>query len=142
MPMKKYDIVIIDTGVKISHPFIGRFIEGVGIFDSKISHDAICDKIGHGTAIYSIIKREAINASIYVIKIVDNLAAEQNELSLITALEFVYDNLDCALINISLGINIPSVSGKLLDICTRLNDKGIILGAADDNNGAVTYPAY
>lgn len=140
--MKKYDIVIIDTGVRISHPCLNEHIEGIGICDGIITNNDISDDVGHGTAIFTIINRETNNANIYVIKIVDDLAAEQDELSLIMALEYVYNNIECSLINISLGINLPSSNSRLLDICVRLNSKGIILVAAYDNFGAVTYPAY
>ena len=140
--MKKYDIVIIDTGVKETHPCVRTQVDGIHIHCGKLINNSISDNIGHGTAIYTIIKQETDNAKIFMIKIIDNISNEQDESSLITALDFIYDNIDCFLVNISLGIVTPHNNNKLLKICKKLSEKNIVLVAAFDNFGAVTYPSF
>lgn len=58
---------------------------------------------------------------------------------LISALIYIYDNIDCDIIHMSLGVR--AYSKELEEICYKLYKKGIILVAAFDNAGAVSFPA-
>ena len=140
----EYDVVIIDTGVEKEHSRlasqdidcirVSNNIDGFFV-EELIDGD---DDVGHGTAVCDIIKSHCKDISILVIKVFDKeLNADE---SLITdALNYIYHNISCRIINMSLGI---SVAGYALEsVCCKLNDKGIILIAAFDNDGSIAYPA-
>ncbi|MEG2291718.1 MAG: S8 family serine peptidase, partial [Clostridium sp.] len=67
-------IIIIDTGVDISHPILkGMSIEGecIEFKNNKLySNKKIEDEIGHGTAINGIIAKHNKNVELYNIKII------------------------------------------------------------------------
>ena len=140
----EYDVVIIDTGVEKEHSRlasqdidcirVSNNIDGFFV-EELIDGD---DDVGHGTAVCDIIKSHCKDISILVIKVFDKeLNADE---SLITdALNYIYHNISCRIINMSLGI---SAAGYALEsVCCKLNDKGIILIAAFDNDGSIAYPA-
>ena len=96
------------------------------------------DDVGHGTAVCSIIVSHCKEVSILAVKVFDS-TLNVDELLIINALNYIYENIDCRIINMSLGI--PTASRGLKEICRKLADKGIILIAAFDNDGAISYPA-
>lgn len=93
---------------------------------------------GHGTAICSIIARNCTNVRIVNIGIMDWTLKVSIDL-LIKALQYVCDNIKCEVINMSLGSLYPNKT--LENMCEKLYQKGIILVAAFDNAGSVSYPA-
>ena len=104
MKKEKFDIVIIDSGVDINHPSLkSADISGISMVSSI---NGYIDELGHGTAICGIIFRHCPKAKIFVIKIVNDLTSLIEEQKLIEALNYIFDNIDCNLINISLGLNI------------------------------------
>lgn len=141
---QEYDVVVIDTGVEKTHSRLANHrIECIKI--SKVTDGFVVedlsdgeDDVGHGTAVCDIITSHYKDVSILAIKVFDStLNAEE---SLITdALDYIYENIDCRIINMSLGISTASV--KLKDICYNLANKGVILIAAFDNDGSIAYPA-
>lgn len=58
---------------------------------------------------------------------------------LISALSYIYNTIDCDIIHMSLGVR--TYSKELEEICYKLYKKGVIIVAAFDNAGAVSYPA-
>lgn len=140
MTKEKINIVIIDSGVDVSHKnFSGMKINGFSIFDGAFIED-FHDGYGHGTAIFNIIKSTSDFANIINIKI-PNIETSVSEESLIDVLKYINDNLKCDIINLSLGINICSNYQLLKKSCDDLAEKGVIIVAAFDNNGAISYPA-
>ncbi len=97
------------------------------------------DKIGHGTAVLSVLQSGDRN-SYSILKIFDDLL-ECNEEVLLYALQYVYDNIECDILNLSLGITSCTQKRQLNDICRKLYDRNTIIVAAFDNSGAVSYPA-
>lgn len=139
MKKEKFDIVIIDSGVDINHPSLkSADISGISMVSSI---NGYIDELGHGTAICGIIFRHCPKAKIFVIKIVNDLTSLIEEQKLIEALNYIFDNIDCNLINISLGLNIVENQNLLYSSCKRLKDRGTIIIFAFDNSGAVSYPA-
>lgn len=115
--MKKYDIVIIDSGVDIQYMELqSKMIEGISIDSDGIHHGDISDQIGHGTAICGIIFRHIPNAHIFVIKIIKDTNDLIDEKFLYVALNYVYENIDCHVINMSMGVN---TKGKRSDRRSR-----------------------
>ena len=114
--MKKCDIVIIDSGVDIQHMELqSKMIAGISIDSDGIHHGDISDQIGHGTALCGIIFRHIPNARIFVIKIIKDANDLIDEKFLYIALNYVYENIDCRVINMSMGVN--TVSKKYIIGC-------------------------
>lgn len=143
--MKKH-IVVIDTGVEIDHPVIDskRIKSTLGVKKDNNSNsykmvNECIDQIGHGTAVLGILTQECdydINFS--VIKIFGNDEATSIEM-LFFALNYVYEHIECDIINTSLGTNI--YDKNLESICKKITDKGIIIVSAFSNDGCISYPA-
>lgn len=129
-------VVIVDTGVITD---LLNETNGVSLLNNTISSDYE-DTYGHGTAIYGILRKTKDIADIFIVKVSDN-ETEITENELIFSLDYIYNNLDPDIINISLGLNIVNDSEKLYRICKKLTDKGIIIVSAFDNLGAISYPA-
>lgn len=138
--MEKVKIIIIDSGVRKSHPrFAGDDIRGYTLHRGKKQED-FEDKYGHGTAIYNIIRKCNDIADILNIKISDVEHGVEQDI-LIDVLEYIYKNEEADIINLSLGVSASEGNKRLQDICSRLTQKGVILCSAFDNSGAVSYPA-
>ena len=67
----------------------------------------------------------------------NNLKCELS--SLIKTLKYIYKNINCDIINMSLGILVDDP--ELLECCNKLVEKGVIIIAAFDNAGNISYPA-
>jgi len=135
-------IAILDSGVKLSHPaIIGKQAELFRILkDGSISNcesDAE-DTFGHGTAIYNIYRSKLPQAKISCYKIQEGYQAIDDN-CLIATLENILNNQYYDIINISLGTT--CLNSRLYDVCKQICTKGMIIVAAFDNNGAISYPA-
>ena len=135
-------IVVIDSGVS-EHKDIIKEINGVNIISSdeeyKIVSSKNDDTIGHGTAISFIISHNLENTQLFSVKIYDDDQCVPEKL--IFALEYIYEFVECDIINISLGVTTCSSLSKLKECCKKLIDKGIVIVSAFDNNGTISYPA-
>lgn len=129
----KTDILVLDSGVEKSH---------MALKNGNIYHlfneqtDADCN--GHGTAVVGILCKQAPCAEITVGRILDQHGICRNEL-LVRMLEYIYENVECKILHLSLGVREDSKS--LRTICRKIWEKGIIIVSAFDNAGAVSYPA-
>lgn len=137
------NIVVIDTGVKADHKLLKEYTsEGVYINNKEeliLSRD-FSDSYGHGTAVNYLIKQHIDKATFFNIRIYENDEYIE-ERQLLKALTYVYENVDCNLINVSLGLCICENYSALYGICEKLKNKGVIIVAAYDNSGAMSYPA-
>ena len=135
--MINYDLVIIDSGINASN---SQRIPGICIKktdeDFEIN-DNLTDEIGHGSVIYSVIKKQVDAAEIFNIK----LSNDHDESCLIAALKYVKDNINCRIINISLGILFGDNLDKLYNICSEISKRGSVIISAFDNGGCYSYPA-
>lgn len=141
---EKVNVVIIDSGIYCEHPRINKPIDGfrVNIRDEKVIIDKKCnDEFGHGTAIYGIIRKHCPNVNAIPIKIFNDSNDKADVDVLISALEFVYNNVDCDIINMSVGVSILKDTSELYDICAKFAERGTIIVAAYDNFGSISYPA-
>ncbi len=141
----KTDIVVIDSGVMTTHPALKEYkIKGIALTlennELKVGTD-ISDKIGHGTAVCSIIKAHSPKSEIYVIKVFDEINVAIGEELLLSVLGFIKKNIQCKIINLSLGINYIKNYSYFYNTCDDLRKMGITIIAAFDNIGGISYPA-
>lgn len=135
------DVVVVDSGVDCAHPELNSaVIQGISASVSGMK-EGCDDVLGHGTAICGIIHRHVPNAKILMIKIIDGLTDDIKEDKLINILDFIYENVECSIVNLSLGLNLVQDSHQLYQICDKLKKKGIATISAFDNSGAISYPA-
>ena len=142
--MKKNRIVVLDTGYDYETNDKLLVEKGVTIVCQQngkiLVTDGAQDDIGHGTAVAQVIGKNNPNVSIFPVKIiVDGIMANSD--TLLYALEYIYDNVECSVINISLGICCCDKIKELNEICCKLKEKSIIIVAAYDNLNAISYPA-
>lgn len=138
--MTHYDVVIIDSGISMDND---TYISGVCI--EKFNEDffvgsTLTDDIGHGTIVYSIINKYVDAHRIFVIKL-STYQSDHDDSSLIAALKYIQENIDCKIINISLGVKIGQNIEELYNICTEMSEMGIVIVSAFDNDGCYSYPA-
>jgi uncharacterized NAD-dependent epimerase/dehydratase family protein len=139
-------ILILDSGVRLDHPSLaGERVEGYGLaFDNELrgfkKTVSFADESGHGTAVYNIIKKSLPGSEIKMIKIFgsDLIITED---AFCHALEYIYENENPDILNLSLGLNLCSDSGRLSNLCKCIREKGAVVVSAFDNSGAVSYPA-
>ena len=136
------NVAVIDSGIDLGHPKVGSIAASVDIssVNGRIEYrDGKGDRAGHGTACAGIIRRKAPGAELFSIGIFDeNLMTDSN--SLIAAIEWAIDHR-MHLINLSLGSTDGSVRDKLLAVCRRASATGIVLVAAEHNEGMESFPA-
>ena len=136
------DIIIIDSGIKRSHPsFKNLEFEGIGISNVNGNFKIVenfNDENGHGTAVAGIITSAVDNPKIFIVKIYNKELFVDQDL-LIFALNYINEHILCKVIHMSLGTLLPNI--KLENICNKLFNKGIVLVSAFDNAGGVSYPA-
>lgn len=142
---KKYDVIVIDSGVCKSHDvFKGAKINGFSLNISESGNmyvdENFEDRIGHGTAVYYILSKKTRLEDILMIKIFDEREAVNFEL-FCSALDYIYQNYECKILHLSVGVCICEDIKMLHDICLKLTKKNIIIIAAFDNGGAISYPA-
>lgn len=143
--LEYYDIIIIDSGVDKNHPLIkDDKVDGVSIKfcenDDLIFSPDFHDRLGHGTAVYSIIRKYTHNASILNIKIFEDYSSK-NELPLIMILEYIKNNIKCKIINVSMGVRECYDIDRFYNICSTLSKIGVVIVSAMDNEGYMSYPA-
>ena len=136
--MIKCDIVILDSGTisedldKYSNNIVGTL--------SLTCDKSINDNAGHGTAITNQIINNAPQSTVFLIKILDSDFECDAEV-LYKALEYVYNFIDCRIINLSLGVVNPDNLAPLYNVCRKITQRGTVIFSAYDNNGAISYPA-
>lgn len=136
-------IAIVDSGIEASHTGVGDVAGGVHIQIGKDSEtvflDDHADCTGHGTACAGIIRKKAPDAALYSVQIFDaSLMADGR--ALIAAIQWCIDN-DIDVANLSLGTTDVTFKKALQKVCRKAVDAGVILVAAESNDGLESYPA-
>lgn len=147
-------IVIIDTGVDIHSKALKDYtseICGIEITKSQCggfdvietSKDLSCiyDDIGHGTAITGIILSHNPDASLFFVKLFNQNNLITDEDTLVFALEYVYDNVEFDIVNLSLGLCSLDNNQALKNICEKYTANGKYIISAFDNCGSISFPA-
>lgn len=139
--MKKVSVAIIDSGIK--HTMMKKVDTGISFYKkpdgSIFASNDIVDTYGHGTAIASIIMKCNIPISLNIIKIFNTNTIDSD--LLFFSLNYVYENLNVDIINMSFGLNTCECLDELYHICKKLAEKNVILVSSFDNSGSISYPA-
>lgn len=136
-------IAIVDSGIEASHEDVGDVAGGVHIQIGKdgetVFLDDHADCAGHGTACAGIIRKKAPDAALYSVRIFDaSLMADGR--ALIAAIQWCIDN-EMDVVNLSLGTTDVTFKASLQEVCRKAVDAGVILIAAESNEGSESYPA-
>ncbi len=136
-------IAIVDSGIDASHSGVRDVAGGVHIQIGKDSKtvflDDHADCAGHGTACAGIIRKKAPDAALYSVRIFDaSLMADGR--ALIAAIQWCIDN-EIGVVNLSLGTTDVTFKEGLQKVCRKAVDAGVILVAAESNDGRESYPA-
>jgi uncharacterized NAD-dependent epimerase/dehydratase family protein len=137
-------VAIVDSGLVPNHPKIGPVAGGVALTvgsDSAIRQGTYhTDCAGHGTACAGIIRRKAPAAALYSVRIFDESLQADSRL-LISAIEWsIEQGMD--IINLSLGTTEVTQRDALLQLCQQAADQGILMVAAEHEEGRESYPAH
>lgn len=140
--MKKITkVVIVDTG--LDPLYKSSYVKGgvsVKCVDEKFRiEEGYVDNIGHGTGTADIILKNSDCVELYVVKVYDDdiyISCEK----LCYALEYIKENLEFDLIQVSSGLTV--YSEKMHEIIREIVcEKKKCVISAFDNEGAVSYPA-
>lgn len=136
-------IVILDSGV--SACFSEMIYDSYEIIRNReekfeIINESGDDLLGHGSAIANIVHSIDDRIKLINFKICD-FDNEVESQAITFALTYIYDNLDVNIINISAGVTYIEDYYEMKTICQKLHNKGVVIIAAFDNDGAVSYPA-
>lgn len=141
-----YDIIILDTGFNKNHSYFNgtHNIDSIKLLiddKGKIYHEVSnTDNVGHGTAVTTIIESNLPEAKKLVVNFYD-LESTISENLLYAVLNYVYDNIKGAIINLSFGVEFCENKSSFHKICKKLTKKGFIIVAAMGNKGDIVYPA-
>jgi subtilisin family serine protease len=131
-------IAVIDSGVHATHPHVNGVAGGVAITADGREESEFEDKLGHGTAVTSVIREKAPEAAIFAVKIFNDSLATRIQ-PLIRAIDWSIDN-GMHLINLSLGTTNQEHERLLLSALERVTAKSILLVAAFEDSGVRWLP--
>ena len=137
-------VAVVDSGIVLDHPKIGPVAGGVGLAmgpDGTICYsDDHADCAGHGTACAGIIRRKASGTELYSVRIFDESLQADSRL-LVAAIEWALEE-GMDLINLSLGTTEVTYRDALEQICQQAIYQGVLLVAAEYEEGRESYPAH
>ena len=136
-------VAIVDSGIDTSHSGVRDVAGGVHIQISEKGEilflDDHADCAGHGTACAGIIRKKAPDAALYSVRIFDESLIADGR-ALIAAVQWCIDN-EMDVVNLSLGTTDVTFKKSLQKVCRKAVDAGVILVAAESNDGRESYPA-
>ncbi len=134
--MEKLKIVIVDSGVQSYHK---KLINDDIICLDKELNETNTASYGHGTAIYGIIRKVNDIAEIINIRLFESDSCSEEDF--LETMERILINLNCDLLNLSLGLPVVSDKEKMRSIFSKFEQNGTIIVSAMDNSGKLAYPA-
>ena len=137
-------VAIVDSGIDQSHPKVGSIAGGVDISvatGGQILHDdgEFADRAGHGTACAGIIRKKAPAVELYSVRIFDASLSARGE-ALVAAIRWTTEN-GMDVVNLSLGTTDAAFRESIDQACGEAVEAGVILVAAEHNEGLESYPA-
>ncbi len=138
---RNVNVAIIDSGIDSDHPQIGPIAGGTQLsLDGRIiTGGDFTDCAGHGTACAGIIRKKAPQADLFSIRIFDASLGTDGRL-LIAALQWAVEQ-QIDVVNLSLGTTDVALRDELQNACRQAVNAGLILVAAEHNEGRESYPA-
>jgi subtilisin family serine protease len=139
--MKRRQIVrvaVIDSGVHVDHPHVGRVAGGIGVDDTGTPHGDYVDRLGHGTAVTAAIREKAPDAEIFAIKVFDReLAATGRALAAACEQALAFK---AHIVNMSLGTQNRDHEAALERAVHLLAQQGAVVVAAGEQDGVRWLP--
>ena len=137
-------VAVVDSGIDKEHPKVGSIAGGVDISvcaKGQIVYNVneFTDRAGHGTACAGIIRNKAPDAALYSVRIFDQSLSAPPE-ALVAAIQWATDQ-GVDVVNLSLGTSDVAFREAIADACRLAVEDGIILVAAEHNDGLESYPA-
>lgn len=138
--MKRIKVALLDSGIERTHSTLQKLPVTQFVCDNeKWERRDYVPKYGHGTAIASILARNAEQFDIHSYVIAQDKSSVSPK-RCIGALEAILDSDEhYDIIHMSLGVR--QYNKKLETLCAELDKKNKVLVSAFDNIGAVSYPA-
>ena len=135
-------VVIIDSGVNSVDNRKNTSGIAIETFDGKqVITDQIDDEIGHGTVVTDIFQSHLQGEyQLFIIKVFSH-SYKTSEQQLCAALNYITENLECSLVLISAGIRVVDSYLQIEACINTLVSRNVVIVAAFDNSGAVSYPA-
>ena len=128
-------VAIIDSGIDPTHEKIGAVHEV--LLDSVPRQAAL--GTGHGTACAGIIHQIAPTVALYDVRIFDESLTADGP-ALLAAIRWTIEQ-QMDVVNLSLGTTDVAFRDGLAEVCCQARDAGVILVAAEHNDGRESYPA-
>lgn len=116
-------VAVIDSGVHVAHPHIGRVAGGVTI-GAQTEESSYIDRLGHGTAVMAAIQEKAPDAEYFAVRVFQSELKTSVDV-LLRAIEWCIENrID--VINLSLGTTNPAHAERFAEVVSRC---GILISA-------------
>lgn len=131
-------IGIIDSGVNLAHPHIGKIAGGVTIAPGGVDPSTYVDHLGHGTAVAALLRARAPHAELFAVKVFHQALAT-NLATLLFAIDWCLDN-DIDLINLSLGTTNAAHREAFEAAVTRVQALGKAIVSAYGMKGVPALP--
>lgn len=137
-------VTVVDSGIDPAHPKVGPVWGGVDISvgaDGQIVYDGddFTDRAGHGTACAGIVRKKASDAELFSVRIFDESLSVRGE-ALVAAIRWATgQGMD--VVNLSLGTTDVAFREAIAEACREAVEAGVILIAAEHNEGLESYPA-
>lgn len=136
-------VAVVDSGIDSNHPKVGPIAGGVHliaaddpeVLETSDSHDTA----GHGTACAGIIRSKAPDVQLFAVKIFDDSLSADGRALLEAVNWCIRNRMD--VVNLSLGTTDVLFRDCLNRACRTAAERGIVLVAAEENTGRVSYPA-
>jgi subtilisin family serine protease len=128
---------ILDSGVHVAHPHVGRIVEGITIGPDGVSSGYV-DTLGHGTAVAALIHHLNPEADLAAVKIFDSKLAT-NLTTVIRAIDWCLEH-QIDVINLSLGTLNEGHRGAFEDAIARTQKAGAVIVSALEINGKAALP--
>lgn len=140
------NIAVLDSGCDLNSNALSMYSDYIDLYIQdeikwKKTNKTNTESIFHHGSIVSRIILENTDKNDFRLSVfrVFDKNTKCNVKTLISALSYIYNTIDCDIIHMSLGVR--AYNKELEEICYKLYKKGIILVAAFDNAGAISYPA-
>ena len=131
-------VAVIDSGVNVEHPHVGRVAGGVRIALSGETEEDYVDRLGHGTAVFAAIQEKAPGAELYAVRVfTDRLKTSVR--ALVAAIDWAAQRR-VRVVNLSLGTLREEHAAMLEAAVGRLGGGGGIVVAAETAGGQRWWP--
>jgi hypothetical protein len=123
----KVRVAVVDSGINPDHPHVGQVTGGI-FFQKGIASEDFVDRLGHGTAVGSVIHEKAPAAEIYAVRIFNRRLSTDID-TLISGLDWCLAN-GMHVVNLSVGTTNQLHRPRLEDFLRRTQAQNVFLVSA------------